>query len=75
MKKAKKSLGQNFLTDKNICKKIIELADLNNKNILEIGPGYGFMTDFILEKNPSNLVLVEKDINLVKILKKTKKLY
>ncbi len=69
MKKAKKSLSQNFLTDKNICKKIIKLIDLRDRNIIEIGPGYGFMTDFILEKNPQNLILIEKDINLVKILK------
>ena len=69
MKKAKKSLSQNFLTDKNICNKILKLVDLRDRIIVEIGPGYGFMTDFILEKNPRNLILIEKDINLVKILK------
>ena len=38
---AKKSLGQNFLIDKNIIKKIINLKNIKNKNIIEIGPGKG----------------------------------
>ena len=41
MKYLKKSLGQNFLIDKNIVKKILGLSNLNNKNIIEIGPGKG----------------------------------
>ena len=49
MIKAKRSLSQNFLKDKNICKKIIKNTTINNKIVLEIGPGYGFLTDFILE--------------------------
>ena len=47
---AKKSLGQNFLIDKNIVKKIIELVNLRNKNVVEIGPGKGALTDEILKK-------------------------
>ena len=43
----KKSLSQNFLKDKNICKKIISQTNIKNNTILEIGPGYGFLTDFI----------------------------
>ena len=39
MRLPKKSLGQNFLIDKNIIKKIIKLACLKNRNIVEIGPG------------------------------------
>ena len=65
MLKAKKSLSQNFLIDKNISRKIINLTNLKNKNVLEIGPGYGFMTDQILNKNPNKLLLVKvinKDI-------------
>ncbi len=69
MIRAKKSLSQNFLTDKNICSKIINLTNINNKIILEIGPGYGFMTDLILKKNPKKIILIEKDFNLVKFLK------
>ena len=61
MKFAKKSLGQNFLVDLNIIKKIVNLIEINNKNILEIGPGKGALTDFILQKKPKSLILIEKD--------------
>ena len=50
MIKSKKSLSQNFLFDKNIANKIINLVEIENRIILEIGPGLGFMTDFILKK-------------------------
>ena len=46
----KKSLGQNFLVDKNIIKKIINLVKIENKNIIEIGPGEGALTDEIIKK-------------------------
>ena len=46
----KKSLGQNFLIDKNIVKKIINLIDIKNKNILEVGSGRGALTDEIIKK-------------------------
>ena len=49
---AKKSLGQNFLRDKNIIKKIVELIKIENRNIIEIGPGTGSLTDEILKKKP-----------------------
>jgi len=68
MEKPKKSLSQNFLQDKNISKKIVDQTVVKGKNILEIGPGYGFLTDSILEKNPEKVYLIEKDINLKKIL-------
>ena len=48
---AKKSLGQNFLIDKNIIKKIINSTIIKNRNIIEIGPGKGALTDEILKKN------------------------
>tara|TARA_Y100000591_G_scaffold298193_1_gene289807 strand:+ start:9405 stop:10187 length:783 start_codon:yes stop_codon:yes gene_type:complete len=64
MKFAKKSLGQNFLTDKNIIKKIINLVEIKNKDIIEIGPGKGALTEEILKKNPKSLSLIEKDNNL-----------
>ena len=47
MKFAKKSLGQNFLIDKNIIKKIVNLVDIKNKDIIEIGPGKGALTEEI----------------------------
>jgi len=65
----KKSLSQNFLNDKNISKKIVNQINIKNKTILEIGPGYGFLTDDIIIKEPKLLYLVEKDKNLIKILK------
>ena len=70
MKFAKKSLGQNFLIDKNIIKKIINLADIKNRNIIEIGPGKGALTEEILKKNPKSLILIEKDLELAQRLKK-----
>ncbi len=68
MIKAKKSLSQNFLIDKNILRKIIDQTDIKNRVILEIGPGYGFLTEIILEKKPKKLILIEKDSNLKKYL-------
>ena len=50
MIKAKKSLGQNFLIDKKILEKIINIVNIENKSILEIGPGTGNLTSFILKK-------------------------
>ncbi len=70
MIKVKKSLSQNFLTDKNISKKITNLAKLKNNTVLEIGPGYGFMTDSILVKKPKKLYIIEKDKYLITYLKK-----
>jgi 16S rRNA (adenine1518-N6/adenine1519-N6)-dimethyltransferase len=65
----KKSLGQNFLIDQNIIKKIINLTNINKKNIVEIGSGKGALTDEILKKNPKSLIIIEKDINLAEQLK------
>ena len=70
MLKAKRSLSQNFLIDQNISKKIVDQTNVKNKIVLEIGPGYGFMTNCILLKNPKKLILIEKDTNLIKYLKK-----
>ena len=67
--KAKKSLGQNFLTDQNTIDKIINLVEIKNKNILEVGPGRGSLTKKIIEKKPLNLILVEKDKELYENLK------
>ena len=64
MIRAKRSLSQNFLVDKNISKKIVDQTIVKNKTILEIGPGYGFLTDSILLKKPKKIILVEKDTNI-----------
>ena len=66
----KKSLGQNFLIDLNIIKKIVNLVNVKSKNIIEIGPGKGALTNEILKKNPKSLLLIEKDDNLFKELNK-----
>ena len=58
---AKKSLGQNFLKDKNIINKILNLVDIKNKNVIEIGPGKGALTNEILKRDPKRLLLIEKD--------------
>ena len=67
--KVKKSLGQNFLTDKNIIKSIVDIGYIaNNDVILEVGPGTGNLTEFIFKKNPKQIYAVEKDYNLVNFL-------
>lgn len=60
--RAKKSLGQNFLQDANIARKIVAaLAIAPEDSVLEIGPGPGALTGFLRDCSPSRLVLVEKD--------------
>ncbi len=64
MIKAKKSLGQNFLIDKNIINKIVNTIDIKNRYILEIGPGTGNLTSSLLEKSPKKFYVIEKDTQL-----------
>ena len=68
MIRSKKSLSQNFLIDKNISEKIVSQTIIKNKIILEIGPGYGFMTDTIMKYNPKKVIIIEKDFQLFKFL-------
>ena len=67
--KAKKSLGQNFLIDREILDQIVSTCDVTNKEILEIGPGTGNLTTYILKKNPKKVYVVEKDNELALLLK------
>ena len=69
MNYAKKSLGQNFLIDNNIIKKITNLIKIKDRNIIEIGPGKGALTNEILKREPKTLTLIEKDSILAKELK------
>ena len=71
MIKAKKSLGQNFLTDRKILEQITSVIPIEGKTILEVGPGTGNLTSFILKNNPKKVVVVEKDINLSENLRNT----
>jgi len=66
--RAKKSLGQNFLIDKNIIDKIINTVPITGNEVLEVGPGTGNLTKEILKNNPSKIYLVEKDTFLAKNL-------
>jgi len=65
----KKSLGQNFLVDKEIINKIINSGNITNKNVLEVGPGTGNLTKAILEKKPKKMIVIEKDAKLCSLLK------
>ena len=71
MIKAKKSLGQNFLTDRKILEQITSVIPIEGKTILEVGPGTGNLTSFILKNNPKKVIVVEKDINLSENLRNT----
>ena len=68
MIKAKKSLGQNFLTDRNILEKIVNITTIKNKVIFEVGPGTGNLTSFILKNNPKKMFAIEKDNDLAEKL-------
>ena len=65
MIKAKKSLGQNFLIDESVLEQITNVTDIENKIILEIGPGTGNLTSYILKKKPKKFFVIEKDNELV----------
>jgi 16S rRNA (adenine1518-N6/adenine1519-N6)-dimethyltransferase len=67
--KPKKSLGQNFLIDRNVLEQIVNLIEIKNKEVLEIGPGSGNLTTFILKKNPKKFYAIEKDNDLALLLK------
>ena len=69
MIKPKKSLGQNFLKDKNIVNKIINSINIKGNNIIEIGPGLGALTYEIIKLKPKNLIIIEKDILLFNEIK------
>ena len=70
IQKAKKSLGQNFLIDNNIINKIVKIGDINkNKTVMEIGCGYGNLTQAIAAIGPKKIFAIEKDKNLALFLK------
>ena len=68
--KAKKSLGQNFLIDKKIIDKIVNIEDIENRVIIEVGPGTGNLTEKIIQKKIKKIYVIEKDNNLSIELKK-----
>ena len=68
MIKAKKSLGQNFLIDKDVLEKIANIIKIKNKIVLEVGPGTGNLTSVILKQKPKKFIVIEKDNYLAKKL-------
>ena len=69
--RAKRSLGQNFLNDPKTLKTIVDQGNIKPDDIiLEIGPGTGNLTDYILKKKPKKFIVVEKDRELSELLKK-----
>jgi 16S rRNA (adenine1518-N6/adenine1519-N6)-dimethyltransferase len=69
--RAKKSLGQNFLIDREVLEKITNVVQIKDKIILEVGPGTGNLTSFILKKNPKKMFVIEKDDDLAINLSET----
>ncbi len=68
---AKRSLGQNFLIDKNIIRKIVNIGNISKEDkILEIGPGTGNLTEYIIKANPKSIIVIEKDFKLAQNLEK-----
>jgi 16S rRNA (adenine1518-N6/adenine1519-N6)-dimethyltransferase len=69
--RAKKHLGQHFLKDKGICEKIAnQLTNHQNcKNVIEIGPGMGALSDFLVARGDLNLWLLDVDTESIEFLK------
>jgi len=67
--RAKKSLGQNFLIDEKVLDQIVNCVEIEDKYILEIGPGTGNLTKYILNKKPKQFTVIEKDNDLIINLK------
>ncbi len=69
--RAKKHLGQHFLKDKGICEKIANqlINHQNCKNVIEIGPGMGALSDFLIGRGDLNLWLLDVDSESIEYLK------
>jgi 16S rRNA (adenine1518-N6/adenine1519-N6)-dimethyltransferase len=70
--RAKKHLGQHFLTDKNIAAKIVESLQHTNryKQVLEVGPGMGILSDILLQKSEYEVFLIDIDTESYQYLQK-----
>jgi len=66
----KKSLGQHFLNDETIAEKIVQSITSKNSSILEIGPGMGVLTQFLLQNGYKDLKVIEIDNEAVSYLQK-----
>lgn len=73
--KANKSLGQNFLISENVVQKIVESGEIDKEDlVIEIGPGLGTLTKYLLEK-AKKVICIELDSNMIKILEDRFNLY
>ena len=68
--RAKKHLGQHFLTDKNIAEKIVNSLKSSCKQVLEVGPGMGILSDFLLQKSEFQTYLIDLDVESFEFLQK-----
>ena len=66
----KKNLGQHFLTDQNIARKIVDSLGADVPDVLEVGPGTGILTQFLLQRPELNVHVIEIDSESVEYLKK-----
>ena len=66
--KAKKTLGQNFLIDPEALSDISTSIEVTGKHIIEVGPGYGALTEYLIHQKPSQLDLIELDTDMIEIL-------
>lgn len=66
--RAKKALGQNFLVNDDIIEEIAGTVEVTGKNIIEVGPGYGALTQKLISQKPASLNLVELDTDMIEIL-------
>ena len=66
--KAKKALGQNFLIDEAALSDIAGAIEISGKHIIEVGPGYGALTDHLIWQKPASLDLIELDRDMIAIL-------
>lgn len=67
----KKALGQNFLFDPNLLKKISSVVDISNKNLVEIGSGPGGLSRHLILQNPSKFLALELDLQFIPLLEET----
>ena len=66
-----KRLGQNFLVNQDIAEQVVmSLSNINNSNIIEVGPGAGILTNILLKKDLKSLTVIEMDKRFLPILEK-----
>ena len=68
--KANKNLGQNFLINQTVIETIVDASNIGKEDlVIEIGPGLGTLTEFLLQK-AKKVICIELDANMVKIIQR-----